>query len=255
MASTWRRGTEPVRITRLYLDSSLVPGTEVELDERSAHHVARVLRMKTGAPLQLFDGHGVEASARLASLDKRRVSALVEAVQHRTIESPLRLVLGQGISKGERMDFTLQKSVELGVACIVPLWTEHSQVQLDATRLAKRMDHWRGVVISACEQSGRSLLPELRAPMTLPEWLAEPINDDLGLLLDPGQATSLAGLQPPTGAVRLLVGPEGGLSEAERDMARNNGFTGVRLGPRILRTETAALAALAALQVLWGDFR
>lgn len=244
-----------MRITRLYLDSSLVPDTEVELDERSAHHVARVLRMKAGTPLQLFDGRGTEVLATLASADKRHVRVSIEAVLGSRSESPLRLVLGQGISKGERMDFTLQKSVELGVACIVPLWTEYSQVQLDAARLAKRMEHWRGVVISACEQSGRSILPDLRPPMKLSEWLAEPINDDLGLLLDPGQSTSLAGLQPPTGAVRLLIGPEGGLGEAEREMARQNGFTGVHLGPRILRTETAALAALATLQALWGDFR
>jgi 16S rRNA (uracil1498-N3)-methyltransferase len=244
-----------VRTTRLYLDAALIPGTEVELDERAAHHVARVLRMKTGASLQLFDGRGTEVSARLAAVDKRRARATIDAILDSQAESPLQLVLGQGISKGERMDFTLQKSVELGVACIVPLWTEHSQVQLDATRLARRMEHWRGVVISACEQCGRSLLPDLLPPMKLPEWLPGLMSDDLGLLLDPGQPTGLAGLRPPTGAVRLLIGPEGGLSEAEREMAQKSGYTGISLGPRILRTETAALAALAALQVLWGDFR
>lgn len=244
-----------MRTTRLYLDALLSPGMEVELDERSAHHVTRVLRMKPGASLQLFDGRGTEVSARLASVDKRHVRASVEAVLDRHTESPLRLVLGQGISKGERMDFTLQKSVELGVACIVPLWTEHSQVQLDTARLARRMEHWHGVIVSACEQSGRSLLPNLQQPVNLPEWLPELASDDLGLLLDPAQGSSLAGLEPPTGAVRLLIGPEGGLSGTERKMAQEGGYAGVRLGPRVLRTETAALAALAALQALWGDFR
>ena len=244
-----------MRITRLYLDSSLVPDTEVELDERSAHHVARVLRMKAGTPLQLFDGRGTEVLATLASADKRHVRVSIEAVLGSRSESPLRLVLGQGISKGERMDFTLQKSVELGVSCIVPLWTEHSQVQLDAARLAKRMEHWRGVIISACEQCGRAVLPDLQPPLKLPEWLGGRVAGDLGLLLDPGQSASLAGLKPPMGAVRLLIGPEGGLSDLERQWARNAGYAGIRLGPRVLRTETAALAALAALQTLWGDFR
>ncbi|HSJ48893.1 MAG TPA: 16S rRNA (uracil(1498)-N(3))-methyltransferase [Gammaproteobacteria bacterium] len=244
-----------MRSTRLYLDNRLVPGTEVELDERGAHHVARVLRMKPGAPLQLFDGRGNEADAYLASVEKRRVSARIEALLDRNAESPLRLVLGQGISRGERMDFTLQKSVELGVTRIVPLWTEHSQVQLDEKRLEKRMEHWRGVIISACEQSGRNVLPELAAPVRLSEWVAELNGEELGLLLDPLQSASLAELSPPVGMVRLLVGPEGGLSDGEAGCAREAGFVGVRLGPRILRTETAALATLAALQALWGDFR
>lgn len=244
-----------MRNTRLYLDTRLVPGTEVELDERGAHHVARVLRMKPGAPLQLFDGRGNEADAHLASVEKRRVSARIEALLDRNAESPLRLVLGQGISRGERMDFTLQKSVELGVTRIVPLWTEHSQVQLDEKRLEKRMEHWRGVIISACEQSGRNVLPELTAPVRLSEWVAELNGEELGLLLDPLQSASLAELSAPVGLVRLLVGPEGGLSDGEAGCAREAGFVGVRLGPRILRTETAALATLAALQALWGDFR
>ncbi|MFN2338284.1 MAG: 16S rRNA (uracil(1498)-N(3))-methyltransferase [Gammaproteobacteria bacterium] len=244
-----------MRSTRLYLDSRLVPGTEVELDERGAHHVARVLRMKPGAPLQLFDGRGNEADACLASVDKRRVSAHIEALLDRNAESPLRLVLGQGISRGERMDFTLQKSVELGVTRIAPLWTEHSQVQLGGDRLEKRMEHWRGVIISACEQSGRNVVPELDAPVRLSDWVAELDGEELGLLLDPLQSASLAELSAPVGMVRLLVGPEGGLSDNEVHCAREAGFVGIKLGPRILRTETAALATLAALQALWGDFR
>jgi 16S rRNA (uracil1498-N3)-methyltransferase len=244
-----------MRSTRLYLDTRLVPDTEVELDERGAHHVARVLRMKPGARLQLFDGRGNEADACLASVEKRRVSARIETLLDRKVESPLRLVLGQGISRGERMDFTLQKSVELGVTRIVPLWTGHSQVQLDGSRLEKRMEHWRGVIISACEQSGRNMLPELAAPVSLTEWVAELPGDELGLLLDPLQSSSLAELPAPAGVVRLLIGPEGGLSDSEVHCAREAGFLGIRLGPRILRTETAALATLAALQALWGDFR
>lgn len=244
-----------MRITRLYLDTRLIPDTEVELDERGAHHVARVLRMKPGAPLRLFDGRGNEADACLARVEKRRVSASIETLLDRKVESPLQLALGQGISRGERMDFTLQKSVELGVTRIVPLWTEHSQVQLDEKRLEKRMEHWRGVIISACEQCGRNVLPELTTPVRLSEWVAELDGEELGLLLDPLQSASLADLSAPVGVVRLLVGPEGGLSDSEVRAAREAGFVGVRLGPRILRTETAALATLAALQALWGDFR
>ena len=244
-----------MRSTRLYLDCPLLPDTEVELDERGAHHVARVLRMKPGASLQLFDGHGQKAMARLTKVEKRRVCAHIASRLDRAVESPLQLVLGQGISRGERMDFTLQKSVELGVQCIVPLWTEHSQVQLDTPRLARRMEHWHGIIISACEQSGRNVLPKLAPPLSLAEWVSERAGDDLGLLLDPLQSASLAELSPPAGAVRLLIGPEGGLSDRETGQARESGFVGVRLGPRILRTETAALAALAALQGLWGDFR
>lgn len=244
-----------MRDTRLYLDAPLLPDTEMELDERGAHHVGRVLRMKTGARLRLFDGRGNEAEACLVSVEKRRVSARIGVLLDRAVESPLRLVLGQGISRGERMDFTLQKSVELGVSRIVPLWTEHSQVQLEGQRLDKRMEHWRGVIISACEQSGRNVLPELATPVRLSEWVAELDGEELGLLLDPLQSATLAELPAPGGVVRLLVGPEGGLSDSETGRAREAGFVGVRLGPRILRTETAALATLAALQALWGDFR
>lgn len=244
-----------MRFTRLHLDAELTPGSELELDERAAHHVARVLRMKPGAEVRLFDGRGREVLARLAAVEKRRVTATILSVLDNDRESPLRLILGQGIAKGERMDFTLQKSVELGVTEIIPLWTEHSQVQLDEQRLAKRMQHWHGVVISACEQCGRSTLPVLRTPMKVGDWLTERTGTDLGLALDPEQATELAQLARPEGAVRLLIGPEGGLSEAEIQQARAAGFAGLGLGPRVLRTETAALAALAALQTLWGDFR
>ena len=244
-----------MRITRLHLDTDLRVGAELELNDRGAHHVARVLRMKPGAALQLFDGHGQEVLSRLLDVGRRRVVVRIESLIQHDVESPLRLFLGQGISRGERMDFTLQKSVELGVSAIVPLWTEHSQVQLDAARLAKRMDHWHGVVVSACEQSGRNILPTLLPPMSLQDWVGERAPGDLGLLMDPEQDQGLGALNTPAGAVRLLVGPEGGLSARECACARQAGFTGIRMGPRVLRTETAGLAALAALQTLWGDFR
>ncbi len=244
-----------MRCTRLYLDTPLTPGANLELDERSAHHVSRVLRMKPGSRVQLFDGHGTEVRAELINVEKRRVSVHIESRLDRSMESPLQVVLGQGISKGERMDFTLQKSVELGAQTIVPLWTEHSQVQLDAQRLAKRMAHWQGVIISACEQCGRNLLPSLMEPMRVADWVQGLAPEDLGLLLDPEQPTSLAQLAAPAGRIQLLVGPEGGLSAQEQQQARAAGFVGIGLGPRILRTETAALAALAGLQALWGDFR
>lgn len=242
-----------MRLTRIFVDQHLPLDAEVALDERAAHHVARVLRMQVGAELHLFDGRGVEVRARLTRADKRQVCAHIEAALEGDRESPLHICLGQGISKGERMDFTLQKSVELGVQRIVPLWTQFSQVRLDEKRLGKRMAHWRGVIVSACEQCGRSRLPELLTPITVAQWLQSVPAQDVGLLLDPGQGNSLRGLDQPSGGVQVLIGPEGGLSEMERDQAMAAGFTGIALGPRILRTETAALTVLAALQTLWGD--
>ena len=153
------------------------------------------------------------------------------------------------------MDYTLQKAVELGVTDIVPLWTERTQVRLDDKRLERRMDHWRGVTISACEQCGRTRIPGLDAPVELKPWLAETDLQGLRLVLDPNATLTLTGLEHPESRVALLTGPEGGLSGAEREFARQHGFIPVRFGPRILRTETAALAAISSLQALWGDFR
>jgi 16S rRNA (uracil1498-N3)-methyltransferase len=167
--------------------------------------------------------------------------------------APLDIHLAIGISRGERMDYALQKAVELGVGRITPLFTERAQVELAGARLQRRQDHWRGIIIGACEQSGRRRLPRLSEMASYQHWLAS--HEGGGLLLDPEAPQALAGIADPGSVVTLLVGPEGGLSPRERTLARARGFQGVQLGPRILRTETAPLAAIAIIQALWGDLR
>lgn len=243
-----------MRIPRFYLPLSLTIGATVPLDDNAFNHAVRVLRLKPGAALILFNGAGGAFAATLADIGKRAATARVTEALPGDVESPLRMVLAQGISRGEKMDYTLQKAVELGVAIIQPLFTARSGVDLSGERLARKVQHWGGIVIGACEQCGRNRLPELREPLALAEWLRQPAEPNLRLLLDPQAETGLRELEPPTGTVTLLIGSEGGLSSAEIAQARKAGFTGVRLGPRILRTETAGVAALAAVQALWGDW-
>lgn len=246
-----------MRIPRLHLSTALTVGATVPLDDNAFHHAVRVLRLETGAALVLFNGAGGAFAATLTDIGKRGAWAQVTATLPGEVESPLPVVLVQGVSRGEKMDYTLQKAVELGVAAIQPVFTERGGVGLSGERLERKYQHWQGIVIGACQQCGRNRLPALHQPVALAAWLAQPAVDTttgLRLLLDPQAACGLRGLQPPTGAVTLLIGPEGGLSPAEIAQAQRQGFTGVRLGPRILRTETAGLAALAALQALWGDW-
>jgi 16S rRNA (uracil1498-N3)-methyltransferase len=212
-----------------------------------------VLRLGPGAELILFDGHGGDYLATLAMIAKREVVAEVGEHRQRECESPLGVTLAQGVSKGERMDFTIQKAVELGVQQIVPLSTERSVVNLKGERLERKMVHWQGVIISACEQCGRNTLPRLMPMQTLSAWLSHRVNGT-GLLLDHRAEETVPSLKRPN-EVTMLIGPEGGLSERERESAYAAGYLGLRLGPRILRTETAALTALAALQSYWGDLR
>lgn len=240
--------------TRIYTPQALAEGTELQLEEDAAHHVAVVLRMQPGEPLRLFDGRGGEYAAQILRVEKKRVLLRVGAQDATTRESPLRITLAQCVSKGDRMDYTLQKAVELGVSCIVPIISERSVVRLDAERWDKKREHWQQVVRSACEQSGRTVLPLVEPPAPLATWLAHPRLDKLRLTLDPRASTALRSLEPPQGGVTLLVGPEGGLSGAELKLAVQHGFTGLRLGPRVLRTETAGVALLAAMQALWGDW-
>lgn len=240
-----------MRIPRIFHPETLVAQSQVVLDDNAARHVARVLRLGVDAELTLFDGRGGEYPASIVELDKRQVTVALGDVREIELESPLRITLAQGISKGERMDYTIQKAVELGVSRIVPLSTERSVVNLKGERLEKKLAHWQGVIISACEQCGRNILPELLAQQTLNEWLASrPAGQ--GLLLDHRAEASLGSLQI-SGELTLLIGPEGGLSEQERQHAIDSGYQGIRLGPRVLRTETAALTALAGLQSRWGD--
>ncbi len=243
-----------MRIPRIHHPAPLTSGARIELSDTAANHVARVLRLPVGAPLTLFNGSGGEFEATINTIDKRRVTIDVGGFQDQEREPPLQIWLAQGISRGERMDYTIQKAVELGVSRIVPLFTEHCGVQLSGERLEKRIKHWQGVVISACEQCGRNRIPRVDTPVTVTQWLANP-GEGLRLVLAPDAEHSLAQLPAPSGPITLLIGPEGGLSDQEIATAKQAGYSGLRLGPRILRTETAAVAALAAMLGTWGDFR
>lgn len=248
-----------MRAPRFYLPLPLSPGATVTLDERAARHARDVLRLAAGAGVLLFNGDGRDCAARLTRSDKRGVQAEVLAAgPPPAAEPPLDLRLYQGVARGEKMDFILQKAVELGVARIVPLLAARSVVRLDAARAAQRVQHWQGVAIAASEQCGRGRVPEVAPPLGLPEALAAD-TAPLRLLLDPGAAVGLPRLAERLATdaqpLSLYIGPEGGFSEEERELLRRCGAQGVRLGPRVLRTETAALAALAALQALCGDWR
>jgi 16S rRNA (uracil1498-N3)-methyltransferase len=243
-----------MRIPRLYLSVPLATGTTLRLDDNAFNHAVRVLRLKPGASLTLFNGAGGAFAATLLEVGKREAWAQIKEALPGEVESPLQVTLAQGVARGEKMDYTLQKAVELGVAAIQPLFTERGGVDLTGERRARKVEHWRSIVIGACEQCGRNRLPALHEPRLLTDWLAQPVEAGLRLLLDPLAKHGLRGLEPPTGPVLLLIGPEGGLSPAEINQAQATGFTSIRLGPRVLRTETAGVAALAASQALWGDW-
>ncbi|MDY7116087.1 16S rRNA (uracil(1498)-N(3))-methyltransferase [Halomonas sp. SSL-5] len=239
------------RSPRIHVAADLRVGGDVVLPEGPARHVARVLRLGEGAALRLFDGAGHEASAVLVEASRKRVVARIEAVEAGAAESPLAVHLGQAISKGDRMDYAIQKAVELGVAAITPLYTEHGDVRLKGEREAKKLAHWQAVAASACEQCGRAVVPPVHSPRLLADWLAAR-DEALRLVLHPDTAGVLAQQSAPAG-VALLIGPEGGLAEAEVAAARAAGFAPLSLGPRILRTETAPVVALSLLQYRFGD--
>ncbi|MEW6131539.1 MAG: 16S rRNA (uracil(1498)-N(3))-methyltransferase [Pseudomonadota bacterium] len=238
---------------RFFVDLPLGPGAKIELPPVPAHHAARVLRLVKGSEVVLFNGHGGEYPAVLEWVDRDGVTALCREWRDVERESPLDIRLAQGISSGERMDYTLQKAVELGVTAIQPLAMRRSVVKLGSERARRRVEHWRGIVMAACEQSGRNRLPPVAMPLDVPQWLAtSPAG--LKLFLSPVAQATLKDLPAPAGPVWLVAGPEGGFEPEEAALITDFGFTPVRLGPRILRTETAALAAVAAMQALWGDY-
>lgn len=241
-----------MRIPRIYHPESLDINSEIFLDEDAANHVGRVLRMTTGQHIELFDGSNLTFSAEITQADKKRVKVKVLASQSDDRESPLHLHLGQVMSRGEKMEFTIQKSIELGVNVITPLFSERCGVKLDAERLAKKIQQWQKIAIAACEQCGRNRVPEIRESMTLETWCAE-ADSALKLNLHPRASQSINTLPQPVERVRLLIGPEGGLSADEIAMTAQQGFTDILLGPRVLRTETTALTAITALQVRFGD--
>jgi 16S rRNA (uracil1498-N3)-methyltransferase len=244
-----------MRVVRHHVDLPLAEGALVELPEVAVAHLVRVLRLGPGDRVRLFNGDGHDYEAELLAAGKRGAQARVLGRIAVDSESPLRITLAQGIARGDKMDWVLQKATELGVARIAPVVSERTEVKLDAERADKRSAHWRGVVAGACEQSGRACLPELLPPQSLPTFLAAE-RSTRRFALDPTAATTLAQVGLEAGdSLCLLVGPEGGLSERDLAAARAAGFEGLRLGPRILRTETAALAAIAGLNALYGDWR
>lgn len=249
------RYEQSVRINRIYCTGPLKSGAQVTLPSPSAYHVARVLRMREGAPLRVFDGSGRDFSAEIARIDGDSVVVRLLEPAQAVSESPLRITLVQGVSRGERMDWTLQKTTELGVAAIAPVLTARSVVRLDAKQAEKKQAHWRGIIISACEQCGRARIPDVGVPTSLREYLATARREGMRLVLSPAAPASLAGIASVSSRIELLVGPEGGLDDDELVAAQDAGFMPVRLGPRVLRTETAAVAALSVMQALWGDLQ
>ena len=238
-------------IPRVFYPQPLQGQQQILLDGSVAHHLLRVLRMQPGMPLILFDGQGGEYSAHIQAADKHSLN--VDIDQHHAIEreSSLRITLLQGVARGERMDYSIGKAVELGVTDIQPLMLERSQ-GLDNKRLARKQAHWQAIAQSAAEQSGRTMVPEVAEARRLEEWQAQGAHFDLKLVLHPGTEPALATADQAV-SVALLVGPEGGLTESEVEIAVATGFKPLSLGPRILRTETAGIAALSILQARWGD--
>ena len=240
--------------TRLFVSGALINGAAIEVEGDRARYLGRVLRARTGDEIRIFDGEGLECAATIERIQKHTVTLRVgEAVDVRT-ESPLGIHLVQGISRGDRMDFVVQKATELGVTRITPVLTEYGVVRLESRRAAKRREHWHQVAISACEQCGRARLPLIDDPVPLRNWLGDkPADADVELVLAPGAAEPLARVPAPGQRIRVLIGPEGGFSGQEYDNAAMAGFRSVSVGPRILRTETAAVAVLGILQSRWGD--
>ena len=239
-----------MRLSRFFIDAPLSLGQQ-ELPEAQAHYIGRVLRLGVGDAVQLFDGSGLEYRGELIEVGKKNVRVELREQLDGLAESPLQIHLGQGLSRGERMDWAIQKAVELGVAEITPIVSERCEVRLKDERADKRLAHWRQVAISACEQCGRSRLPLIHAPLVLEDWLAQ-VEADLKLVLHPVAEPLTSHAKPAS--LAFLIGPEGGLSDAEVDQAVERGFAAARLGPRVLRTETAPVVALAVAQQLWGDF-
>ena len=245
----------PLRVHRLFVDAELAPRSTVELPEAAAHHAARVLRLADGDTVVLFDGRGGEYEARLAIPGRGRASATTGERRDPERESPLQVTLVQAISSSDKMDFTVQKAVELGVAAIQPVFSSKSVVRLSGEREAKKLAHWRRIVIASCEQCGRNRLPEVREAMSVEACSRNPGAAAQRLLLSPEGKAGLRDIKLEIGrAITIAAGPEAGFSDDEARSLQRAGFVPVRLGPRILRTETAALAALAALNALAGDY-
>jgi 16S rRNA (uracil1498-N3)-methyltransferase len=240
---------------RFFTDSPLALNADIQLSENAAAHATRALRLNVGDNAIIFNGDGFDYECTLTSVKKNTVTATITDAKKINSESPLNITLLQGISSGDRMDFTIQKAVELGVKKIQPINSQRSVVKLTSDRAEKRIEHWQNVAISACEQSGRAFVPKVLPPLSLESWLRQnPYSNTTRILLNPIGAKRLTEIEKPAATIELLIGAEGGLSQAEINLASAQYFQSIILGPRILRTETAALTAISVMQSLWGDF-
>lgn len=242
-----------MRLTRVHVSGPLTQGRSHTIEGDAANHIARVLRLEPGDALTVFDGRGGEHAARIEAIRKGAVVVEVQERSTSSRESPLSLTLAQGVSRGERMDWVVQKATELGVTRIVPVLTERTVVKLDSKQSERKVQHWQGIAVAACEQSGRTRVPEIAAPQPLEACVRGFDDGATRALLSPAGSLRMAELKREQGGVVVLIGPEGGLAESEQQTALNAGFVAVRLGPRVLRTETAAIAALTLLQHQFGD--
>ncbi len=242
-----------MRLTRVYVDAPLEAGERVLVEGAAANHIARVLRLRAGDALTLFNGTEHEFGAAIEEFRKDTVVVAIREARSENRESPLTLTLAQGISRGERMDWILQKATELGTSRIVPVFTERSVVRLDAKQAERKLQHWRGIAISACEQCGRNCVPDIALPVGIHEFLGAADIGATRVLLSPTAELGIDDLGGSISNVVVLIGPEGGLTDVEQESALRAGFTAVRMGPRVLRTETAAIAALTIIQQKFGD--
>lgn len=247
-----------MRISRFYLPSThqdYQVGASLELTKEQSHYALTVLRLKNNRIIEVFDGKGNLAQAKLNATNRRSASVLIEKISAPITESPLNTILCQAISKGDRMDYTIQKCVELGITSIQPLLTENCDIRLDENKLAKKQQQWQQIAISACEQSNRNTVPTIHPYLNYTDWLAKQKNR-VGFVLNPTAKQSLKQVNPSlkNSPLHLLIGSEGGLTDKEIEQAIKHGLTDIQLGKRILRTETAGVAILSALQILWGDF-
>ncbi|WP_062265532.1 16S rRNA (uracil(1498)-N(3))-methyltransferase [Endozoicomonas arenosclerae] len=240
-----------MRNPRIYTDQPLAEGQVVELTDSAANHVGKVLRMKPEEPLILFNGHGSSWQGSIQSVSKKSVTVTLSALIEKTTESPLKVHLGQSLSRGERMDYAIQKATEMGVIEITPLFSERCEVKLNAERQEKRLRHWQQIAISACEQCGLNRIPVIHPPENVADWM-QMQETDLKFVLHHRTEKKLEGFDRPE-SVSLLIGPEGGLTQEEIVAAETSGFNALALGPRVLRTETAPITAVSIMHYLWGD--
>jgi 16S rRNA (uracil1498-N3)-methyltransferase len=241
-----------MRRSRVYTSQPMESGLQIELTDSAGHYLSRVLRLTAGDSVILFNGDGSDYAAMIVEIQRQQVSLRITDSKLSENESKLKITLVQAISRGERMDYSLQKATELGVHCIQPISSRRVEVHLDEKRLRKKLEHWQKVVISACEQSGRAVIPEVKTPVSLADWLAS-ADDSLRVVLDPSAQSKLSQLPTTVADISLLVGPEGGFSEEELQDLASEGVMAVSLGPRVLRTESAGPAAIAVLQAIYGD--